>query len=150
MASIASPDSLPRTTPTKAAMPPTRRASVPSFLSSALASKSSRCTRIIALASRDRREQSDLVARGDAPFETGVLPVDGDAHRAQVAKRRGVARRALLEPLDERAHGGDPGRRRDLFGRAAPPSAQRGEIEQLHHASSLKGRKSTIAPFSSI
>src|SRR5579884_1679360 len=90
-----------RTIPTKLAMPPTRRLPWASRSSSAPTSKSSRCTRIMVLSSRHRREQRHLVAVAQRVVVTDIILVDGDAHRLRLFQRLGVIGAAPAQPEDE-------------------------------------------------
>src|SRR5579883_2315418 len=89
-------------------------------------SKSSRCTRIIALASGHRREDRHLVLIGERVVAPDIFLVDRDPHDREVAQRLRVPRTARAEPVE-----------------------QPGEIEDLHPNTSEKGRKSQISPGSS-
>src|SRR5690348_3855517 len=130
---------MPRTSPTKLATPPIPVLPRVSASSSAPMSKSSRCTRIIASASGDRREERHFVAGTDGMIPGDIFLVDRDADDRAVAERLGEAGPARLQPVEQSGHGGDTRRRLERLLGLADLLAQPREIKDLH-ASDLGGR----------
>src|SRR5436309_2928333 len=113
-------------------------------------SKSSRWTRIIASASRHRREQSDLVVAAEALARLGIALVDGDAHHREILQRRREAGAYAVEAgrdLDGAGEAQDERPRQDEEGdhhrdRIAGQPHERGaaDLAERHWPSRLDGK----------
>src|SRR5271155_6129094 len=108
-------------------MPPIRWSPAASRSSSAPMSKSSRCTRIIASASGDRREDRDLVAGAYRVVEPHIVMVDRDPNDGAVLQRRRIIGAARAEPIEQPGHVADLRRQRQFLFGAADSRAQPGE-----------------------
>src|SRR5215471_13413765 len=114
--------------------------------SAAPTSISSRCTRIIALASGDRREDRDLVAFPQRMFTPDIVLIDRYPDDRKVPQRFGVPAAPRPKPVKQAGHVANPGRQFHHFLGATNARAQPGEIEKLHPNTSENGKKSTVAP----
>src|SRR5271170_3476197 len=114
-AETASGPPLSRTTPIKLATPPMPWSPLAIRSSSIPTSKSSRCTRIIALASGHRREQRDLVAVADPVVAPDIFLVDRDADDRQVLQCLGVTAAAPAQPFEKPLDVAHVGRQRQLL-----------------------------------
>src|SRR5215469_13893651 len=133
----------------KLATPPMRCLPAASRSSSALTSKSSRCTRIIGSASSDRREDRNLVSLPHGMFGPYVVLVDRDADHREVPQRLAVAATAGPQPVEQSRHVPNIGWQLHLLFGTTDARSQPGEIEELHPITSEKGKKSTIVPMAS-
>src|SRR5215472_11315251 len=90
-------------------LPAVRRAS------SVPTSKSSRCTRIIASASGNRREDRNLVAFLQRMFIPDIVLIDRHPDDRKVPQRFGISAAPRPKPVKEASHVTNPGRQFDLF-----------------------------------
>ena len=98
-------------------------------------------------ATRDGREEGDLVAVGERVVGLRHRLVDRAQHRALGRKRLGPDTAAPAQPATQPTGVGDAGRERDGFLGQTQLLAQAGEVADADHASSsLKGMKSTASP----
>src|SRR5688572_13887311 len=104
MAPIFEVPAISRTRPTKVTTPPISCRPWVSALISAPTSKSSRWTRIMASPSGHRREDGDLVARGDGMIVLHVGLVHRHAHHREILQCLGMAGRTGLEPVEQALH----------------------------------------------
>src|SRR5580704_18531387 len=93
-----------RTNPMKLATPPIRELPADSRSSSAPTSKSSRCTRIIVLASGDRRENCDLVTLPDGVLEPDIVLIDRHPHDRNIAQSLGISAAPRSQPIEQPCH----------------------------------------------
>src|SRR5438477_123353 len=85
------PSAASRLRPRLGRRPSVRRPEFPRSSSSAPTSKSSRCTRIIALASGHRREDRDLVTLPDGVIEPDIVLVDRHPDDRKITQRLGIS-----------------------------------------------------------
>src|SRR3954471_14164100 len=93
-----------RTNPMKLATPPIRGLPAARRSSSVPTSKSSRCTRIIALASGHRREYRDLVTLPDGVLEPDIVLIDGHPDNRKIAQSLGISATAGSQPIEQPSH----------------------------------------------
>src|SRR5438270_9295748 len=135
-----------RTNPMKLATPPIRGLPAARSSISAPTSKSSRCTRIIALTSGYRREDCDLVTLPDGVLEPDIVLIDRDPDHRKVTQRLGISAAARPQPIEQPCHVLHSRRQVGFLFGAADARAQPGKIKQLHPITSENGRKSTVMP----
>src|SRR6202011_2372229 len=135
-----------RTNPMKLATPPIRELPAARRSSSAPTSKSSRCARIIALASGHRRENCDLVTLTDGVLEPDITLIDRHPDDRKISQRLGISAAARPQPIEQAGHVLHSRRQVNFLFGAADPRTQPGEINQLHPITSENGRKSTVMP----
>src|SRR5271155_2079562 len=121
-----------RTNPIKLATPPTRRFPAVRRSSSAPTSKSSRCTRIIALASGHRREERDLVTLPDGVVEPDIVLIDRHPDDRKIAQRLGISAAARPQPVEQPCHVLHSSRQIGFLFGAPDARTQPGKIKQLH------------------
>src|SRR6202035_677291 len=93
-----------RTNPMKLATPPIRGLPAARRSSSAPTSKSSRCTRIIALASGHRREDRDLVTLQPGVLEPDIVLIDRRPHDRNIAQSLGISAAPRSQPIEQPCH----------------------------------------------
>src|SRR5689334_11013809 len=116
----------------KLATPQIRELPAANRSSSRPTSKSSRCTRIMALAPGNRREDGDLVAFSHWVLESDIVMVDRDTDDREIAQCLGISAAARSEPVEEAGYVPYFRRRFDLLLGAADTCPQPGKIQKLH------------------
>src|SRR5712671_140320 len=135
-----------RTNPTKLATPPIWGLPAARRSSSAPTSKSSRCTRIIALTSGHRREDRDLVTLPDGVLGPDIVLIDRHPDHRKITQRLGISAAARSQPIEQACHVLHSRRQIGFLFGAADARTQPGKIKQLHPITSENGRKSTVMP----